>query len=175
MQGICIGCGKNILSELKCRQRKFLRKLAIFSFLIFRKICTSTHKALVAILKKSHLIHIQTKAVLLIIHSLHPLEQRSIERYIHRELCHLRSDLLSDLLHGIACVSLHYIIEYAGNLVEGLSRKFHRFNSVLESRLIRIGCYGIDLSLTLCDSSLKGREIMFCLDLVKLRRSERSL
>ena len=69
-------------------------------------------------------------------------------------------------------MSLHEVVEDACDCIEGVSGILHGLDGILECRLFLIGHDGIDLSLGLSDCCLESREIMFCLDLVKLRSTE---
>ena len=173
MKSISVCCSENVLAELESKKRKLLRKLAVDSLVLVREVCTSADEALVVVLEKSHLVLIKTKLVLLLINRLHPLEKVIVKRHIHRILCKHRRDLLCDLLLFIIGMCLHHSIEDACHLAESLAGILHSLDCVLECRLLLI-CYDcIDLSLSLCDTLLECWKVVFILDLVELRSTER--
>ena len=175
MESIGICCSEHILAELESSERKFFCPLAVHSLVLLRKVCTTTNETLVVILKKNHLILLKTELVSLLIHSLHSLEKRCVQRYVHRIFGKHRRHLLGNLLHFVTCVSLHKVEEDTCNLIQCLACISHSLDCVFECRLVRIGNDSVDLSLSLFDSGLESRKIMFCLDLVKLRCTERCL
>ena len=173
MECVGVSCSQNVLAELECCERKFLRPLAVESLVLIREVSSTTDEALVVVFKKLELVLVQAEFILLLIDCLHPLEKVIVQRHIHRVLREHRRHLLGHCLHRVIGIGLHEVVEDTGNLVKGLAGVFHRLDSILECRLVRIGYNGVNLGLGLCNSCLESRKIMFVLDLVELRSTER--
>ena len=173
MESVRVCRSKNVLAELECCERKFLRPLAVKSLILVREVCTAAYEALVVVLKKLELILVQAEFILLLIDCLHPLEKVIVQRHIHRVLREHRRHLLGHCLHRVIGIGLHEVIEDTGHLIKSLAGIFHGFDRIFKSRFIRIRHNGIDLCLRLCYSCLESRKVVFVLDLVELGSPER--